>query len=73
MTLNSVSVNNDKFLNFILTSFIEIPAYVGTYFVLDRWGRRNTLCASFLICAGSCIVDAFVPTGKNVKISLSML
>ncbi|CAG9856458.1 unnamed protein product [Phyllotreta striolata] len=64
-TLNSVSLaDGNPYLDFILTSLIEIPGYWCSNFMLDLFGRRNSLFASFLITGVACAVHVFIPIGS---------
>lgn len=63
LTLNSVSLAGNSYLDFILTSLVEVPAYFACYFVVDRIGRRASQAGSFLLTGGACIAFIFVPLG----------
>lgn len=65
LTLNSVELAaGNKYLDFILTSLVEIPAYVSCHFLLDFFGRRKSLCGSFLMTSISCVAFIFISKGK---------
>lgn len=65
LTLNSVALAaGNKYLDFILTSLVEIPAYILCHFLLDLFGRRKSLCGSFLTTGISCIAFIFISEGK---------
>lgn len=66
LSLNSVSIAGNQYLNFILVCLIEMPAYVITYAVVDRIGRKVTLCGSLIICGLTCLLGEFVPLGKLI-------
>ena len=38
------SMGHDAYLSFFLSSVVEIPGYVLCLFLMERWGRRATLC-----------------------------
>lgn len=63
LTLNSVSLAGNSYLDFILTSLVEIPAYFACYFVVDKIGRRASQAGSFIITGLACIAFIFVPQG----------
>lgn len=67
LSLNSVSLAGNIYLNFIYVSLVEIPGYVAYYFSIDRFGRKKCLCFSFLGSGIACIAFAFVPTGNVLK------
>ncbi|XP_055594289.1 solute carrier family 22 member 3 [Uranotaenia lowii] len=64
LSLNSVTLAGDKYLNFILVSLIELPGFLIMQLILDRVGRKITLCATMLICGLFCFLSEFIPTGK---------
>lgn len=64
LTMHSVSITGDPYINYIAVAFIEIPAYFVTYFVLDSIGRRVTLSSSLLISGIACVCFIFVNEGK---------
>lgn len=64
LTLNSVSLAGNSYLDFILTSLVEVPAYFACYFVVDRIGRRASQAGSFIITGLACIGFIFVPQSK---------
>ncbi|XP_053690010.1 organic cation transporter protein-like [Sabethes cyaneus] len=69
LSLNSVSLAGDKYLNFILVSLIELPGFLIMQLILDRVGRRITLCTTMLLCGLFCFLSEFIPTG-NAWLSL---
>lgn len=69
LTLNSVALAGNSYLDFILTSLVEIPAYFGCYAVVDRIGRKASQAGSFLITGAACVAFIFVPDG-NTKVKL---
>ncbi|XP_026480787.1 organic cation transporter protein-like isoform X1 [Ctenocephalides felis] len=60
LSLNSVAVDGNKYYNFVLVSLIEIPGYIFTYLISNKFGRRSSLCASLLISGLSCVVSNYV-------------
>lgn len=63
LSINSMALAENKYLNFILVALIEIPAFTSTYFMVDKIGRRFNLCLSYLITAVSCFVFIFINRG----------
>lgn len=61
LSINSVSLTGNMYLNYIAIAAIEIPGFWTAVFVLDRVGRRVTLFCGFLICGLCCLAFAFVP------------
>ncbi|XP_017049212.1 organic cation transporter protein-like [Drosophila ficusphila] len=51
LSLNSVNLGGNKYTNFMLNGFIQIPGLLLPLIIMDRVGRRYSLCASMLLCA----------------------
>ncbi|EDW79038.2 uncharacterized protein Dwil_GK10651 [Drosophila willistoni] len=51
LSLNSVNLGGNKYTNFMLNGFIQIPGLLLPLIIMDRFGRRYSLCASMLVCA----------------------
>ncbi|KAJ6640384.1 Organic cation transporter protein, partial [Pseudolycoriella hygida] len=66
LSLNSVTLAGDKYTNFILVCTAEIPGYIITIFVLNKFGRKYSLCASMLLCGTACLASEYVPVGQPV-------
>lgn len=64
MTLNSVALAGNTYLDFTLTSLVEIPAYFSAYILVNRYGRRKVQSGSFLITTIACVGFVFVSHGK---------
>lgn len=64
LSINSVSLAGNKYINFMLVAFIEIPANFVCLFVLDRFGRKRVLIITYLLSAILCISLSFLPKGK---------
>lgn len=65
LTLTSVSLAaGNSYLDFILTSLVEIPAYISCNYMLNLFGRRKSLSGSYFLTAIACIVFIFIPAGK---------
>lgn len=64
LSINSIALTENSYLNFIFVSLIEIPAYILTCLVVDRIGRRWTQFAAFSITAISCFVFIFIDNSK---------
>lgn len=64
LSINSVSLVGNRYVNYILTSLVEIPGYCLSVLTLDRFGRKSSTMTAFIICALSLIAMPFVPTSK---------
>ncbi|XP_034483396.1 organic cation transporter protein-like [Drosophila innubila] len=51
LSLNSVNLGGSKYTNFMLNGFVQIPGLLLPLIIMDRFGRRYSLCASMLACA----------------------
>lgn len=65
LSINSVSLAGNKYINFMLVGFVEIPANFACWLVLDRFGRKKTLITTYVLSACLCIGLSFVP--KSLK------
>lgn len=43
------SLGSDQYLSFFLSSLVEIPSYLFSWFIMDRWGRRWPLCTLMIL------------------------
>lgn len=59
--MNAVTLDGNKYINFVFVSLAEIPGYLITYYVMEKWGRRWPLCGSLLVCGLACIGSQFMP------------
>jgi hypothetical protein len=66
LTLNSVALAGNTYLDFILTSLVEIPAAFVCNYVVDKFGRKWSLSCSFFLTGLSCLVFLFLPMGEPV-------
>ncbi|XP_078666051.1 organic cation transporter protein-like isoform X2 [Branchiostoma floridae x Branchiostoma belcheri] len=61
ISLNTAALSGNLYLNFAISGLIEIPAYLISIFILDRFGRRWPLCGLLLFGGIACIVAFFIP------------
>lgn len=64
LSINSVSLAGNSYVNYILTSLVEIPGYALSFLTLDRFGRKSSIMTSFFISGVSLIALPFVPQCK---------
>lgn len=64
LSINSVSLAGNKYINFMLVAFIEIPANFMCLFLLDRFGRKRVMIIMYILSACLCIGLSFLPPGK---------
>lgn len=61
LSLSSVALAGNKNLNFMLAALIEIPAYITTYFVMNKFGRKKSLCGTLILSGAACVSAELVP------------
>lgn len=58
------SLGNNEYVSFFLSSAVEIPSYLFSWLLIDKWGRRWPLCLSMTVGGLSCITTVLVPKGN---------
>ncbi|XP_035671194.1 organic cation transporter protein-like [Branchiostoma floridae] len=61
ISLNTAALSGNFYLNFAISGFIEIPAYLISIVILNKFGRRWPLCLMLLFGGVACIVAFFIP------------
>lgn len=64
LTLNAADLGGDPFINLFLSGIVEVPSAYLAVVLLEKWGRRPTLCSTLIFGGASCICMMFVPKGK---------
>ncbi|KAL3283639.1 hypothetical protein HHI36_006778 [Cryptolaemus montrouzieri] len=62
LSVNSTSMNGDKYINFALVSLVEIPGYTLAWVSIRKCGRRFALVGSLLLSGLTCTLTIWVPT-----------
>ncbi|XP_030752013.1 organic cation transporter protein-like [Sitophilus oryzae] len=65
LTLNSVALNGNHYLDFILTALVEVPAYFTCNFIVDKLGRKKSLCGSYFLTGAACLAFIFIPASSR--------
>ncbi|XP_028177379.1 organic cation transporter protein-like [Ostrinia furnacalis] len=65
LSINSVSLSGNMYLNYIATAAIEIPGFWTAVLVLDKIGRRTTLFLGYMLCGLCCLGFAFTPNNMT--------
>ncbi|XP_052891995.1 organic cation transporter protein-like [Anopheles moucheti] len=73
LSLNSVSLSGNKYLNFILVSLIELPGFFLMQLILDRAGRKKTLFATLVLSGLFCIISVFITDAPALNLTLFLL
>lgn len=74
LSLNSVALAGDKYVNWILVCLIELPGYLIVWLILDRVGRKRTLSISMVVGGLFCFLSEFIETGNDwINLTLFLL
>lgn len=65
LSLNSVTMPGNKYVNFMTTSLAEVPGYFLVLVLLNRLGRRCSLSGSLLITGLACIGTEMMATDNG--------
>lgn len=61
LSINSVGLSLNMYVNYILISAIEIPGYYTAVLVLNRIGRKATISGGYMTASVCCFAFAFMP------------
>ena len=70
LSLNSVNLAGNLFVNFVLSALVEVPAVVMGMLGMDWLGRVPLLVLSQLVAGGSCILAGFLHPPYVLPLSL---
>lgn len=65
LTIQSVSLSENVYLNFILCVLIEAPAVIATQKAMEWIGRRKTLACALILAGIFCFAINIPPKGKT--------
>lgn len=65
LSLNAVTLAGNKYYNFVFSNLIEIPAHLLALILVNKLGRRWSMCGSLVLAGLSCIAFEFVSPGKD--------
>ncbi|KAG4070582.1 hypothetical protein HA402_011969 [Bradysia odoriphaga] len=68
LSVQSVVLGGNKYVNFIMVSVGEIPAVALTYVLLQRVGRRWTLSCSLIVAGIVCLLSELTPNTDSSDI-----
>lgn len=66
ISLTSISLAGDKYINFIVIAVAGIPAMLFVYFLMESCGRRWTISLSLLIGGASIIASKILPSNFSI-------
>nr|XP_039250260.1 solute carrier family 22 member 4-like [Styela clava] len=74
ISLGTSDLGGNKFVNCFVAAAVEIPAYVSSYFLMEKFGRR-TILSSYLILGGIACAAApfFSSISESLMIASSMI
>lgn len=64
LSINSVNMSGNQYLNYMAVSAVEIPGYWTAVFLMSYVGRKVVLTTAYWICAACQIGYIFMPNGK---------
>jgi hypothetical protein len=64
MTINSVSLEGNKYVNYMLIALVDIPGNLIVIYILNHFKRKLPLIFSFITGAVLCLSQPFVPACK---------
>ena len=74
LSLNSVSMAGNDYLNFILVTLIELPALLAQLWLMNIFGRRSCLSSTMVIAGVCCISFLAIPEGyMYTKLTMFMI
>ncbi|XP_025207596.1 solute carrier family 22 member 21-like [Melanaphis sacchari] len=56
LTVSSTDIAGDKYLNFSLVLFIEIPACLLNWLIMEGMSRKKALCCMFVLSGITCVM-----------------
>lgn len=65
LSMNAVNLEGNKYFNFTFSNVIEIPAHLLSLLLVNKIGRRWSMCGSLVLAGLSCVATEFVSTGKR--------
>lgn len=66
ISLTSISLAGDKYINFVVIAVAGIPAMLFVYFLMESCGRRWTISLSLLIGGASIIASKILPSNFSI-------
>lgn len=73
MTIQSVSLAGDKYVNFIVVNAIDLPAVILSSVLMQWLGRKWSLFGCFMLSGIACVVTEFIPEDESLAILIVYL
>lgn len=64
LSINSVNMSGNRYLNYIAVSAADIPGYWTAVFLIGRIGRKPVLIGAFWLCSACQFAYIFLPSGE---------
>lgn len=74
LTISSTDIAGDKYLNFSLVLFVEIPACLLNWLIMEGMSRKMSLCCMFVFSGVTCVTYNLMPSELYlIKLSLFLV
>ncbi|KAI8432133.1 hypothetical protein MSG28_004620 [Choristoneura fumiferana] len=73
LSINSVSLNGDKYVNYALSAAVQVPSFVITTCLMDKFNRKVVLMWSFVACGVLCVSQPFIPNNVLITTMLGIM
>jgi len=70
LTMNSINLAGDIYINTLLGVLIEAPGYLIALLTMDRFGRKPILVLCQLVAGSACIGAGFVPSTMPIAMNV---
>lgn len=64
LNINATDIEGDKYLNFALASFVEIPACLLNWLIMEGMSRKMALASMFVLSGTTCVFFNLTPQGE---------
>ena len=72
LAADKIQMTDNLYLSYILSSLIEIPAYLLVPLLIDIWGRKPLFLLTQLVPGIACVLAAFLTPGTTVFTVLTL-
>lgn len=66
LNINSNGLPGSKYANYIIVNLVEVPAVFVAFHLMDRLGRKSTLCTSLLVGGVACVASGLLADDQAV-------
>ncbi|XP_064613192.1 organic cation transporter protein-like [Liolophura sinensis] len=77
LSLSFTQLAGNKFLIFFISGVVELPAYMASIYILNRFGRRKPMAGFFILCGITCIGAGMIHSKdaslQNLSLALSLI